>query len=107
MLAHCLTELLGDGLDPLAVARASKANLDVHGQSVGDIRTRWAADSRYLIQIAMTLQKSESSRDAGLDLFERLMDLGAYDVDTVLRDVDRKLIQPIGNQVCCIGRAED
>jgi len=92
MLAHRLNELLADGLDPLLVARASNAILDVDGQAVGNLRRRWAADSRYLIQIAITLQKSEASRDAGLDLFERLMDLGAYEVDTVLREVDRKLM---------------
>ena len=92
MFAHRLNELLADGLDPLLVACATNAMLNVSGQAVGDLRSRWAADSRYLVQIAMTLQKIDVSRDAGLDLFERLMDLGAYEVDTVLREVDRKIM---------------
>jgi hypothetical protein len=89
---HRLNELLADGLDPLLVARAANAILDVSGQAVGNFRSRWAADSRYLVQIAMTLQRIDVSRDGGLDLFERLMDLGAYEVDTVLREVDRKIM---------------
>ena len=92
MFAHRLNELLADGLDPLMVARATNAILDVSGHAVGNIRSRWARDSRELVQISMTLQKIDVSRAAGLDLFERLMDLGAYEIDTVLREVDRKII---------------
>lgn len=91
MLAHRLRRLLADGFDPLLVARVSNAILDTAGQAMGNFRSRWAGDSGDLIQIAMTLQKIEASRDAGLELFERLMELGAYEADQVLREVDRRL----------------
>ena len=42
-------------------------------------------------QIGMT-DRHHRNAHAGLDLFERLMDLGAYEVDTVLREVDRKIM---------------
>ncbi len=71
--------------------RVSNAILDTAGQAMGNFRSRWAGDSGDLIQIAMTLQKIEASRDAGLELFERLMELGAYEADQVLREVDRRL----------------
>jgi hypothetical protein len=91
MLAHRLRRLLADGVDPLLVARVSNAILDTAGQAMGNFRSRWAGDSGHLMQIAMTLQKIDASRDAGLELFERLMELGAYEADQVLREVDRRL----------------
>src|SRR4029077_1726192 len=81
MLASHLKALLADGLDPLLVAGVANAILDEGGQAIGDYRNRWAADSGDLTQIAMTLQKIEGSRAAGLVLFERLMDLGASEAD--------------------------
>jgi hypothetical protein len=91
MLTHRLRQLLADGFDSLLVARVSNAILDTAGDAIGNFRSKWAWDSRDLIQIAMTLQKIEASRDAGLELFERLMELGAYEADQVLREVDRRL----------------
>jgi hypothetical protein len=91
MLAHRLRQLLADGFDPSLVARVANAILDTAGQAVGNFRSRWAGDSGHLIQIAMTLQKIETSRAAGLELFERLMDLGAYEAEQVLHEVDRRL----------------
>jgi hypothetical protein len=91
MLAHRLKRLLADGLDPLLVAGVSNAILDTAGQAMGNFRSRWAEDSGDLIQIAMTLQKIEVSRNAGLELFERLMELGAYEAEQVLHEVDRRL----------------
>jgi hypothetical protein len=90
-LASRLKALLGDGLDPLLIAGVANAILDEGGRAIGDYRNRWARDSAELTQLAMTLQKIEASQAAGLELFERLMDLGAHEADQVLRELDRKL----------------
>jgi hypothetical protein len=92
VLARRLNELLADGLDARLVARAANAILDVRDHAIGHLGNRWAADSGYLVKISTTLQKMDIARAAGLDLFERLMDLGAFEVDAVLREVDRKIL---------------
>jgi hypothetical protein len=83
-------ELLADGFYPTIVAAVMRVVLTVGGSSVGDIRTAWAADAGDLIEIAITLQRFAETRSAGLDLFETLMDLGAYEASQVLRELDRR-----------------
>ena len=55
------------------------------------IRTNWAPEAGDLIQITITLQRMKATRAVGLDLFETLLDAGAYEADQVLRDVDRRI----------------
>jgi hypothetical protein len=85
LLTRALKSLLADGLDPQLVARVANAILDEGERAAGSHGNRWTAHSSYLTQLAMTLQKTESSQSVGLELFERLMDLGAYEADQVLR----------------------
>jgi hypothetical protein len=85
-----LKGLLAEGVEPERVSRLVNCLLDASGRDVADIRTAWAADAGDLIQIAITLQRFPPTRSQGLDLFERLMDLGAYGIDKVLRDNDRR-----------------
>jgi nucleoside phosphorylase len=42
----------------------------------------------YLVEIAMTLQRFEETRTAGLDLFEKLLSAGLDEADRALKDVD-------------------
>src|SRR5207302_3034205 len=79
-----LKELLSDGFSPNIVAAVMRALLTASGSAVGDIRTAWSADAGDLIEIAITLQRFTETRSAGLDLFETLMDLGAYEASQVL-----------------------
>jgi hypothetical protein len=59
---------------------------------VGDIQTAWSADSGDLIEIAISLQRIAQTRGLGLDLFETLMDLSAYEASQVLRELDRRTV---------------
>jgi hypothetical protein len=85
-----LKELLADGFYPNIVAAVMRALLTASGSAVGDIRTAWSADAGDLIEIAITLQRFAETRKSGLDLFETLMDLGAYEASQVLRELDRR-----------------
>ncbi|MDR3674841.1 MAG: hypothetical protein P4N24_05090, partial [Acidobacteriota bacterium] len=89
-LAERLKELLVDGFDPKQIAQISKAILAASGRAIGDIRTHWAMNARDLIEIALTLQRIKSTRSEGLDLFEALLEQGAYEADKVLREIDRR-----------------
>lgn len=89
-LADRLKELLADGFDPKQIAQVSKAILVASGRAIGDIRTHWARDARGLIEIALTLQRIKATRSEGLDLFEALLEQGAYEADKVLREIDRR-----------------
>ena len=60
------------------------------GSAVGDIQTAWSADAGDLIEIAITSQRIAQTRGLGLDLFETLMDLSAYEASQVLRELDRR-----------------
>lgn len=42
----------------------------------------------YLVEIAMTLQRFEETRSAGLDLFEKLLSAGLDEANKALKDVD-------------------
>jgi len=92
--SHFITErlkdLLSDGFSPIIVASVMRALLTANGDAVGDIRAAWSAYARDLIGISITLQRFAETRGEGLDLFERLMDLGAYEVSQVLRELDRR-----------------
>ena len=85
-----LKELLADGFDPSLIAAITKSLLAAGGSALGDIRTSWAADARDLIEITITLQRIPETRSVGLDQFETLMDLGAYEASQVLRELDRR-----------------
>jgi hypothetical protein len=90
-LTERLTELLASGFDAELVAQTIKALLGAIGPAVGDVRTAWATNAGELIQLAVALQRHQGSRDVGLDIFETLMDVGAYEADRVLRDLDRRI----------------
>jgi hypothetical protein len=91
-LTDRLKELLADGFDARAVADVTRAIVLAGGSDVGDIRTVWAADAGDLIELAITLQRIKDTRALGLEIFEALMDAGAYEADQVLRELDRRPI---------------
>jgi hypothetical protein len=86
-----LKELLADGFNPHLTWRVANAILDAAGPGVGDMRTAWSRDAKDLIQISLTLQRIDGTRTMGLDLFKRLLDLGAYEATKVLNEIDRTL----------------
>ena len=87
-----LNELLADGFDPRLIAAVTRSLLTAGGSELGDIGTPWSRDAGPLIAITITLQRLNATRGVGLDLFETLMDLGAYEASQVLRELDRRPI---------------
>lgn len=75
-------------LDPSAVVRFAKAFLDaaaLRGEGW------WAASAGpELAALAVTLQRLSAYRDAGMDLFERLLSMGVYGIDQTLFDLDAR-----------------
>jgi hypothetical protein len=56
-----------------------------------ELRRREFSDyevGQYLVEIAMTLQRFEETRSAGLDLFEKLLTAGLDEANKALKDVD-------------------
>lgn len=53
-----------------------------------------------LINVSLTLQRKESFREAGLSLFERLLELNLYGIYKVLREVDIRtvMLDPTGHE---------
>ena len=76
----------GPGLDSLR----ARTLLTAVGPDVADIRTSWATKAGDLIEISITLQRPPETRDAGLAIFEALLDIGAYEASQVLRELDRR-----------------
>ena len=85
-----LKELLERNLEHQRVGRAALAILDECGETIGDVRTGWAASGVDLIDIALTLQRMPDTSFCGLQIFERLMAANAYRIDDVLTDLDRR-----------------
>jgi hypothetical protein len=89
-LVDRLKELLERSLEPERVCLVVTALLDECGDAVGDFRTAWAVSAGDLIDIALTLQRLPGTSLCGLRIFERLMAGNAYQIEDVLRNLDRK-----------------
>ena len=88
-LVDRLKELLEQSLEPERVCLVITTLLDECGDAVGDFRTAWAASAEDLIDIALTLQRLPGTSLCGLRIFERLMAGNAYQIEDVLRTLDR------------------
>ena len=88
-----LKGLLREGWNPILVHKVADALTREEGQNLGDIRTARAADAGDLADIALTLHRIPATRESGLDLFERLMEVRAYGLDDRLTMIDRPAFQ--------------
>jgi hypothetical protein len=65
-----------------------------------DIRTAFAGHTANLTNVALTLQRLGGPyRSRGLDLFERLLDLGVHDAQATLNEIDKRPLnvpRPVG-----------
>ncbi len=89
-LVDRLKELLERSLEPERVCSVVTALLDECGDAVGDFRTAWVASAGDLIDVALTLQRLPGTSLCGLRLFERLMAGNAYQIEDVLKNLDRR-----------------
>jgi hypothetical protein len=87
-LTDRLKELLGDGFDATIIAAVLHSLLNAAGSEIADIRTAWSGDAADLIELSIT--RLPATRGTGLDIFETLLDLGAYEASQVLREIDKR-----------------
>jgi hypothetical protein len=66
------------------------ALLEQRGSDIASVSSSFAVSGDELINISLTLQRINTHRAKGLDLFERLLDLGAYGVGETLFELDRR-----------------
>ena len=88
-----LKGLLREGWNPILVHKVANALLLEKGKPLGDVRTAWAADAGDLADIALTVHRISETREAGLDLFERLMAESSYGLDERIAMIDRPAFQ--------------
>jgi hypothetical protein len=92
--AMCLIDRLADliragSLHDLAVSVAT-ALVQHKGAEIGNIGSRWSASSGDLAELAMTLHRMPATRAQALDLFEALMRIDGYGMNTALQALDRR-----------------
>ena len=92
-LIEGLKGLLREGWNPNLVHRVANALIQEKGNALGDVSTAWAVNAGDLADIALTLHRISETREAGLDLFERLMDVSSYGLDERIAMIDRPAFQ--------------
>ena len=88
-LIEGLKGLLREGWNPNLVHRVANALIQEKGKALGDVSTAWVVNAGDLADIALTLHRIPETREAGLDLFERLMDVSSYGLDERIAMIDR------------------
>lgn len=76
------------------VHSVANALVDGAGSDLASFHTDAALAAPDLADIALTLHRIPETRVDGLELFERLMALRAYDLETRLREIDRPAFPP-------------
>jgi hypothetical protein len=88
-LVERLLDVLPDHAE--LVSRVADELVKVFGKDLANLSTSRAAYTPSMISIALTLQRqTEPLRTRGLDLFEALLNLEAYQVRDVLAEIDRR-----------------
>ena len=88
-LVERLRELLANGWNPLLVQAVANSYLECRSQRGRRNGREMRADAN-LVELALTLHRLPATRTQGLDLFEKLMALGAYDAEERLKSLDRR-----------------
>ena len=88
-----LKRLLCDGWNANLVYHIVDTLILRETSDLGDIGTIFAANAGGLSDIALTLHRIPETRDVGLDLFERLIDVGSYELDERIAIFDRPTVE--------------
>ena len=86
-----LKALLANGAYVEEVCTIAETIVAVVGQEIGDMRTHWATHGEDLVEIAITLQRIEETRERGLTLFEQLMGFERIYLPKLLQEIDRRM----------------
>ena len=87
-----LKSLLFDAAFVHTIAQILSALVDRKAQQIVDTSTAWAANADDIMQSALTLQRFPETREIGVAIFEKLVELDAYGVEQVLHDIDRRIV---------------
>ena len=88
-----LKGLLRDGWNSTLVYKVTNALILEIGTALGDVRTAGVAHAGDLADIALTLHRIPETRESGLDLFERLMDIRSFGLAERVAMIDRPAFQ--------------
>lgn len=88
-LVDGLKGLLREGWNPKLVYDVANSMVRNAGSSLNDFRTSLPGIAGDLADIALTLHRLPETRAYGLDLFEQLMELDAYQLDQRMTTIDR------------------
>ena len=88
-LVQGLKQLLRDNWNPELIQRVVGALVGRIGDDLGNISTAAAANAGEIADLALTLHRIPETKETGLELFERLMEIGSYDLDQRLNAIDR------------------
>ncbi|MBB3932411.1 hypothetical protein GGR25_003469 [Kaistia hirudinis] len=73
------------------VARIAKRLIEAWSNELGDISTSTAGSAAELVDLAITLHRlGDETREIGLDLFERLVEIQAYTARETLEQIDNR-----------------
>ena len=81
--------LLREGWNPKLVYEVASVLVGTAGSALNDLRTSLPGIAGDLADIALTLHRLPETRTQGLDLFERMMELNAFQLKELLEALDR------------------
>lgn len=81
--------LLREGWNPNLVYDVARVLVGTAGSALSDLRTSLPGIAGDLADIALTLHRLPETRTQGLDLFERMMELDAFQLNERLEAIDR------------------
>ncbi len=90
-LIERLGELLQVALSPERIAVLLVTLVNEYGNEVGDMRTTWHGSAEHIIDLSLTLQRLPETREQGMSVFEKLMDMDAYSIGNALFEIDRRM----------------
>ena len=88
-LIESLKNFLREGWYPDIVYQIAKVLISQKANELGDLQKAWPAFAGGLTDIALTLHRIHSTRECGLDLFERLMKANSYGLNERIEQIDR------------------
>ncbi len=95
-LPELLVELVAS--EPNRVCRVVHALLDAAGDQMGNIGTSWYLSTEWLLDIALQLQDmGADSREAGSELFERMLEFNMPQTKEMTLDLDKRT--PVGSSL--------
>lgn len=88
-VVECLAGFVPRYAKPVAAIAAQLIQL--WKNDLSDMRTSVALASREIIDLSITLHRLDETREQGIQMFEQLVEIGAYEARQVLTEIDNRL----------------